>query len=1212
MRGGAAYCSGVEVKLLGPLEVTGPAGVIGLPSAKPRGVLAFLALRPGRSVSVGELIAGLWGQDPPRSAEKLVQVYVSRLRRVLPAGTITTSPGGYGLAVAPGQVDAGRFEEMVRRGRAAFQAGSLEEAAAALGEGLSLWRGRPLVEVSDQPAGRAEAVRLQELRRSAEEDLVEVRLALGQHQEVVADLEMAVQAEPLRERRWAQLMLALYRSGRQGEALRAFTRMSQLLVEELGIGPSQQVRRLETDILNQAPWLQAGPGPQPGDVAPLERRAGRSPVAGTPDTSAPGGQRGLPVALAAAARRGLVGRDRELEGLQQAVSGDPGRVGMVMVVGEPGVGKTRMAAAAAQSVLDAGGRVLFGRCDEGLGAGYQPFVEALSVYIDGASTEELVAQLGSSGPELARLVPRLAERVPALGEPRAGVAEAERWYLFQAVASFLRSVSGGGPVVMVIDDLQWAEPATLLMLRHLARASIDGLVMVATARTPATGPGGPLAEAMADLAGRHLLATVLLEGLSPAGTEALVAGRLHRAPGAEFVAALHAQTAGNPFFVHELLTHLSDTGALDEGPAPWPSAAQVEQCGASAGIRQVLFNRVQQLSAATADAITVASVAGVDFQAGQLAQLLGANPGELTARLDEAAASGLVAESGPGAGGYRFVHALVQHTLYESLSRLRRAQLHWRLAEALRTSADLETSPLSRMAYHYRLGVDAGDAVVALEYVHRAADEALSQLAFEQAGQLYQAALAISEGCPQNPIHRYDLLAGCGQSASAMADFAASHEAWLQAAGIAESAGDLTRFARAVQGWAAISTVGTEDDTILRLCDRGLRLAGPGDSAERARFLAWRAAHDHTNPHEQQPTVREALAMARRIGDPLAEKTALGSLLGTLRGTSRGQEMLEISEQLARTERHLGTETAPWHSDRDVALACIQVGRRGQAESALEQAEEAARAGHRRLGLHNVLMIKAAIMNAKGNFARAKQLARQARDLGDPSNMIVALGYAAQIAASRVEQGRGDQILDQWTAPVEQLLPGTATWRTMLAALRADLGRLDEAAQRLGALAVDNFAVIPRDWAFPLAVRYLPEICAQLGDRQTAAQLLPDIEPYRGQLLVVSLGATIEGAADRSLGQLYGLLGRFDDANQSFESAARLEEDMGFVAHVARTRYWHARLLAQSGKARDRRRGLELLRATQSTTSTLGMSLLNHQANILYRLVHERTPPGGD
>jgi predicted ATPase/class 3 adenylate cyclase/DNA-binding SARP family transcriptional activator len=265
----------MRVGLLGPLVVTGDDGVESrVPgAAKERAVLAVLALKAPRTVSLSELVDAVWGEDPPRTAEKALQTYVSGLRRALSPGAIETVGGGYRLAVAAEDVDVAVFEQRLREASQALAANDGRKAAAAAVEALGLWRGQPLGELAEQPAGRAEVTRLVELRHSGEELLADARLALGEHAGMVGDLESAVAAEPLRERRWAQLMLALYRAGRQADALRSYHRLRTVLGEELGIDPSAELRALEAAILAQDPALSlpvaAGlVGPAAGRVPP--------------------------------------------------------------------------------------------------------------------------------------------------------------------------------------------------------------------------------------------------------------------------------------------------------------------------------------------------------------------------------------------------------------------------------------------------------------------------------------------------------------------------------------------------------------------------------------------------------------------------------------------------------------------------------------------------------------------------------------------------------------------------------------------------------------------------------------------------------------------------------------------------------------------------------------------------------------------------------
>jgi predicted ATPase/DNA-binding SARP family transcriptional activator len=271
----------VQLALLGPLEVTSGQGRVVLSAPKERAVLEMLALRAGRPVPAELLCEGLWGQNEPPSAAKALHTYIAHLRRVLSPGCIVTVSGAYLLQIGPGAVDAARFERAVHEARQLSEAGDSRSAASVLQEGLRLWRGRPCPELTEHSWANAETARLEELRREAEDELAELHLALGEGTRLVGELEARVAAEPLRERRWAQLMLAYYRAGRQADALRAFARLRSTLAEELGVSPSADLVALEQKVLLQSPELgerrlptEAATGPAPPlGAAPLQRPA---------------------------------------------------------------------------------------------------------------------------------------------------------------------------------------------------------------------------------------------------------------------------------------------------------------------------------------------------------------------------------------------------------------------------------------------------------------------------------------------------------------------------------------------------------------------------------------------------------------------------------------------------------------------------------------------------------------------------------------------------------------------------------------------------------------------------------------------------------------------------------------------------------------------------------------------------------------------------
>ena len=343
----------MEFRILGPLEVEGAAGQLSLGGRKQRALLALLLLRANEVVSADRLIDLLWAEEPPADAAKALQVHVSRLRRTLESEhVLQTRPGGYLLSVEPGRFDLARFEERASAGARLLAAGDADADAAreALAEGLALWRGPPLADLSREPFAQPEIARLEEMRVVALENRIDADLMLGSHAAVVGEIESLIRREPLRERLRAQLMLALYRCGRQAEALEAYRAARRTLVDELGIEPGKRLQELEQAILRQDPALEP-PEPPPRDATRPGRRA-----AGV-----------------------FVGRQHELEELTAGVDDAlAGRGRLFLVGGESGVGKTRLADEVASRAKDLGVRVLWGRCwKDGDAPAYWPWRQAL-------------------------------------------------------------------------------------------------------------------------------------------------------------------------------------------------------------------------------------------------------------------------------------------------------------------------------------------------------------------------------------------------------------------------------------------------------------------------------------------------------------------------------------------------------------------------------------------------------------------------------------------------------------------------------------------------------------------------------------------------------------------------------------------------------------------------------------------------------------------
>jgi DNA-binding SARP family transcriptional activator len=405
----------MDYRILGPLEAVDGERTLSLGGSRQRAVLGFLLLHGNQAVTRDVIVDELWGETAPPTAVKVLQNCISALRKELPGGAerLRTLGGAYELRLEPGELDRDRFERLLAEGRAALAAGDEADAARQLHSALALWRGSPLADFSYERFAEDEIKRLDELHVAAVEDRIEADLALGRHVELVPELEALVSKHPLRERLRGQLMLALYRSGRQAEALDAYRSARRTLLAELGIEPGRALHELERAILAQEPALDSPP----------------SRPAAVESALTPGRRASSP----------LVGRAEQLEllgaGLDDALTG---RGRLFLVIGEAGSGKSRLADEVASVAKRRGVRILWGRGWAGGGApAYWPWSQAMR-------------DAGRSLPELD------------------SSDESERFLFFAAVTETLRQAAADGPLLLVLDDLQAADEESLLLLEFVA------------------------------------------------------------------------------------------------------------------------------------------------------------------------------------------------------------------------------------------------------------------------------------------------------------------------------------------------------------------------------------------------------------------------------------------------------------------------------------------------------------------------------------------------------------------------------------------------------------------------------------------------------------------------------------------------------------------------------------------------------------------------
>ncbi|TWF82242.1 transcriptional regulator [Pseudonocardia hierapolitana] len=645
--------NGVELRLLGQLEVCGPGGPVTLGAAKERLLLAVLAVDRGRSVSRDRLIDELYGDHQPRSGVNAVQNYVLRLRRALGATAglrILTVPGGYRLEAAADRVDADRAERLVAEGRAAAVSGDLDGAATALRSAIGLWRGPALCEFAERPFAEAEARRIDELCECAREDLVDLELAGGGHRRVCGELRVMVAQAPLRERRWAQLMLALHRDGRQADALEAFHACRATLAAELGIAPGPALNELHARILGHDPVLLAEPGP-----------------------------RGRPAGVAR-----FVGRDSELRRLlDRMYTAAAGCGGLATIVGEPGIGKTRLLREFSDAAARRGATVLRGRCLEGeWQPAFHAFAEAVTGHFGTLSGERAGSAAGPFGEPLARLSPELPVPLgtPDAASPARRQPDEERMWLIDGVARFVGGLADHAPVVLALDDLHWADASTLVLLRHLARVVADRRVLIVAAyRADEIGPG--LLDVLGAVRTDLDVSSVRLRGLDLPALSAVLDDVAAAPVSAELSSAILTETRGNPFFAREVVRHLAEEGALraavdgslrtDTFPGVVPD-----------GVRQVLARRRARLSTSCASFLAHAAAFDGPFPFAPVVAAAGLGEAAGLAAVDAVLAAGLV-EPAAAPERYQFCHALIRHAVLAEVNPSRRLRMHRRLAEAL-------------------------------------------------------------------------------------------------------------------------------------------------------------------------------------------------------------------------------------------------------------------------------------------------------------------------------------------------------------------------------------------------------------------------------------------------------------------------------------------------------------------------------------------------
>jgi class 3 adenylate cyclase len=904
-------------------------------------------------------------------------------------------------------------------------------------------------------------------------------------------------------------------------------------------------------------------------------------------------------ALLTAIGRIFVGRDAELERLGQLwKEAAAGERRVALLAGEPGVGKTRLAAEVAVKVHEEGATVLAGRCDEDLGVPYQPFVEALRHFVDHTPPADLKERLGRYGGELTRLVPELAERVRDLPSPLRSDPETERYRLFDAVAAWLSATSLEAPLLLVLDDLQWAAKPTVLLLRHVVRASEAHLLLLGTYRDTELSHDHPLVELVGDLRRLSGVGRVSLSGLDDVGVAALVeqaSGRTLDDEGVALARAIYEETEGNPFFVREVLRHLVETGAVERHEGVWATRTPVEELGIPEGVRDVVGHRLSRLAETTNQILRVAAVVGSEFELPVVQEAGPFDEEVLLSALEEATGTRLVIEASPT--HYRFGHALVRATLYDDLTAARRVALHRRVAEAIEIChEDALDDYLPALAHHWaRATAPAADTARAVDYATRAGDRAMAQLAHDEAVAYYRQALELGEaaGAAADKQH-CELMISLG-AAQRRAGDPAHRDTLLDAGRLAQQLGNANLVARAALANQRVlfSRVGAVDRERVSALEAALEAVGPSDSPERARVLAALASELHFAGDERRRVElgREALAIARRLGDTSALADALVALWFAILDPAAADERSQLAGELAGIAERIGDPVLEFHAGFIRFLTGSEQGDMAAADLGLATCVRVAE----EVG-QPVLRWRAAYLQGHrayvdGHLDETERWAKEVLRLGEAAGQPDAAGFS-DVFIVRILQGRPDEAVDL-TRPLVDAYGGSSAYPACLAWACAEAGRTEEARSLVAGIRGANFADLRRDYLWLLTLVVLARASVRLGDRSAAEELYDLLRPYHSE---IALGqSSWLGPVAYDLGLLATTLGRYGDAETHFAEAVEMHIRMDVRGVLAQTYLQWARMLLVRRQSGDAERARELLGQALATARELGLGNVERQ-----------------
>lgn len=1204
-------------RLLGEVAVEIDGRAVGFKGQRHRAVVAYLLLDVARVVTVDRLIDAIWGERPPKTARNTLQRYIADIRQTLGpvSPQLVTVAGGYRLDAGPDDIDLARFEQAIEQANALPSTFEGPRSSASLlvqvTEARDAWRsvvdfsmGRPLSGIGDTNYGDGVRSRIEEHRNQAIEHLVAHELELGRHGSVMNLIEDFAERHPTRDRAWELMMLTRYRSGRQADALDAYQTLRRRLLADLGVDPAPSVQALHRSILDHS--------------VPPAAHVATSPAAATATSSSdhPGvgspARLPLPAHLVVGDGLSLVGRRSEISGIDTALSSDNDRASVFFVGGEPGMGKSRCAAEVAERAHARGVNVVYGRCTAGLNIDYQPWRAALSQILSGAPSELVLRHRRRFGDVLATFSgteppnesPSTVS-VDSATDSEAGVlvASVDVDSVFRATVTLLGDVASTSSLLVVLDDLQWCDRATLRLLRYVVENSVAPVVVLGLYRNDEVDSNHPLTQHIAAAPSDTRMTTVELVGLDEAGTRDLIAaaGGLDAALlDDSIVTSLHAMTRGNPYFVIEAVRALHDA-------AGGGSLTRATDLVVPASVRRLLVQRVERLGDDVARTLRLASAFGREFDLEVLADALRLDEFDVLDHIEVAIAARLIDDAPEGRDRFAFAHDLVHQSLAADQSESRRCRAHSAIGDAMeKVYASRLDAHVEEIAMQLVAAKNASDAARTFAYCRRAGVAAAARFAPDDSIRWFERSLDIIDRAPIADLAlKAEVLVQLGKS-KRLAAVEGQREALIEAGRLAIASGNHRALVESVtQNWRAVNGAGwTLDQERIDMARAALEAVGGDDSIERAHVLAalglamWEVEHSA----EARDVYEELVALAQRLGDPLTSVIALDVTLTARNYRPARAQMRSFAAELRALCATVPLDPVQFVSAASsLATTALQLADRELLEHAIGAIDhEAERTG-----------IPAAV-NAS-NRAKALRSWIEGDVVGYEAAVTESFEYSSRFEGSDVATlvFRGQMFFAIWAhgreadlLDVDALVPGRPATRPLYRVIQAlahiAAGKPDGANAILSAELDAGFWPNDNHWTMQSTTMWA-DPAVQLGRRDVCEVVIDNLAPSTGSIAGQFMSPF--EPVDTALGRMLVVVDRFAEAEEHFARADAIVDE--FDAAWMRARVDLGRLelaLARRGPGDDHI-AQAVSERLRSTSTARGYGSIIRRLDVLAALV---------